>query len=1081
MSAEAYGCVPERALGHGKRVEMGFKTATWNRSFTAIRSDVEQSSEAHRPPASLLLVPLFVLLLSAHSVTYGYSGSQNQMHFPPFNRDLSTSAKVLGGVPRRTLPAPSQQRRTRPSLKNSQRVTSPSSRNIVPSYSSPAIGKTGFRAATQVPAGGGLDYLWAVPAMKGDFNGDGKPDLVTLARDLTSGALPFSVSVVLSNGDGTFKPAVLTPVQSGYCFEFLVGDLNGDRKDDVVILHSADSSHPVSSVDVLISNGDGTFTAGNSYSISLSAIAGGTLADVNGDGKLDLVVVDQAAPSRVITMLGNGDGTFQAPSSSVLGGACENYLNAGNLSIADLNGDGLLDVACMGNGGELEVYLATSTSTYAAPVSYWTVDAHQNGDRMTLGDLNGDGRPDIVVPNGTDENITIYMNNGDGTFQTGFYVPVALAATPGGTVGDVAPYAVAIADVNGDGKADIISSNTRSADVTILLGNGDGTFTTPAVGYAVGGNPNTAAVVGDFDGDGIPDVVVADNEFSFVYLQGNGDGSFQAAHNYYSPIPDQGNNSFGLSIASGDFNGDGIPDFVTSNWEDSSTGITVFLSRPDGTLSPGVNYGSGGGYMSVAVADFDQDGKLDVAAVDMIAGVVRIFSGNGDGTFAMSGQFLTDSTNMVPEAVVAADFNHDGYPDLAVLNYGTFNPTLPSEANISILLNNRAGGFVLAANYPLSGKVSYPSKIVAASLQGNGHADLIVPLEYKPAVAVFSSNGDGTFQGETDIALDGVAGDIAVADLNRDGKPDLALASAIGIDVLLGNGDGTFQTPHLFVTSLQNETWDLPLTNQVSIADVDGDGLPDLVYANSEFGTVGVLFGNGDGTFSVPQESPVGGYPWGLAIADVNKDGAPDVAVAGGNFSGVTVLLNANGSAVAPNYSLSPSTSSVKLTGGASATLQITTAPQNSFTGTISFGCSGLPSQLSCAFTPQAVQLNGNQQVTVGLTISSAVATAGASRNGGSPQPHPWNRLVALGVFGAFGFALLASGKERKKLAAVSMILSVVSVSFMLTSCGGAPRTTLRNTGMSARTYVVQVDATGVDGNTGRSVSRMLSLNVTVQ
>jgi hypothetical protein len=959
----------------------------------------------------------------------------------------------------------------------------------VRAYNSPPLGKTGFIAATQIPAGGGLDYFWRVPAMKGDFNGDGKPDVVTLARDFTSSSWPFSVSVLLSNGDGTFNSAVLTPIQSGYCFEFLVGDVNGDHKDDIIILHTADTSYLLSTMDVLISNGDGTFTSGNSYSLSTNTLAGATLADVNGDGTIDLVVfdqntiswVDQLNVSIVRTLLGNGDGTFQPPTSVPLGGACGIFTKRGYVVLGDLNGDGLLDAACSGWGGQIIVYLATSSNTYAGVAHYSTIDGHQNGDAFTLGDLNGDSRPDIVAANNGDNTITVYMNNGDGTFQSGFYVPAASAATPSGTVADVGPSAVAIADVSGDGKADLISSNDMSADITIHLGNGDGTFTTPAIGYAVGGGPNTRAVVADFDGDAIPDLIVSDNKFSLVYLKGYGDGTFRAAHNYYSPIPDDGGNSYGLSIASGDFNGDGQFDFVTDNYVNPSVGITVYLSRPDGTLSPGVNYGSGGGYMSVTVADFNQDGKLDVAVADILAGLVRIFSGNGDGTFALGGQFATDSSNNLPEAVVTGDFNHDGYFDLAVLNYGSWSQ-IQSNYNVAVLLNNHAGGFTLSANYPLSGRPAYVTEIIAADLKGNGNLDLLVPLTDQPAVATFSGNGDGTFQPETDIVVEDTANDIAVADLNQDGKLDLAVTvspdpGTNGIDVALGNEDGTFQTPQLFPTSLQSQLWDLPLTANVTIADIDGDGKLDFVYTNPEFGTVGVLFGNGDGTFSAPLEWAAGGFAWGIAIADINRDGAPDVVVAGDNFAGVTVLLNANGSAVAPNYSLSPSTSSLDLTGQASANLQLTLSSQQFYSGTVSFACSALPSQMSCAFNPQTVQVNANQQTFTALTISIAAVSTSAATSGRGPNSLLRTLVMTFAVVAVFGIVLGGSGIRRKQTTFMWRMLPLAAL--LLTSCGGGALQPIQNLGGHPRTYVIQVNATGVDSSTGRSVTKSLSLNVT--
>ena len=159
-----------------------------------------------------------------------------------------------------------------------------------------------------------------------------------------------------------------------------------------------------------------------------------------------------------------------------------------NVVIADFNGDGILDIADNDYSTDiLTIYLATSATTYSSGVSYNTSDGVYDSCSIATGDLNGDGKPEIVNANCNDDNLTVYVNNGDGSFQTGVYYNAALS-TNGGDVADVYPEAVTIADVNGDGKADIISVNDDSADVTILLGNGDGTVQVPTIGYAVGGS-----------------------------------------------------------------------------------------------------------------------------------------------------------------------------------------------------------------------------------------------------------------------------------------------------------------------------------------------------------------------------------------------------------------------------------------------------------------------------------------------------------------------------------------------------------------------------------------------------------------
>ena len=154
------------------------------------------------------------------------------------------------------------------------------------------------------------------------------------------------------------------------------------------------------------------------------------------------------------------------------------------------------------------------------------------------------------------------------------------------------PVGVTVADVNGDGHNDVLASCSRSADIKVLLGNGDGTLQLSSVGYVTGGSPLVPPLVADFTGDGKADIIIPDDEFSFVSLPGYGDGSFRSAVKLLLRAMGYGSQRQAVNIASGDFNGDGIPDFVIGNVinNGNDSGVTVFLSNADGTLNPGVNY-----------------------------------------------------------------------------------------------------------------------------------------------------------------------------------------------------------------------------------------------------------------------------------------------------------------------------------------------------------------------------------------------------------------------------------------------------------------------------------------------------------
>jgi hypothetical protein len=668
---------------------------------------------------------------------------------------------------------------------------------------------------------------------------------------------------------------------------------------------------------------------------------------------------------------------------------------------------------------------------------------------------------------------TVYVNNGDGTFATGVYY--AQAANPGTSPSNVYAESATIADVNGDGKADIISSNLYGGDVTILLGNGDGTVTVPHVGYATGGYPYSSALVADFSGDGVPDIMQIDDEYSYAYLQGYGDGTFRAALDYYGPINDSSWPE-AVTIATGDFNGDGIMDFAVGNCCSSSTGITVFLSRGDGSLLPGVNYGSGGEMEFIATADFDGDGHLDLAATDWGSGGVQIFKGNGDGTFTVGSSYSTGGS-FCTGGLVTADFNHDHHIDIAVVN-----EDCDDEGNtVAILLNDGTGAFPTPVNYSVSNLVW---QIAAGDVNGDGYADILLPLWNTSEVAVLLANSDnsGTFQAETDVNL--VNGNatyfgpnyITVGDFNRDGKLDFAVSveggegGQQGIAVALGNGDGTFQTPALYSTTKQNYLnleWPYPTFMQA--ADINGDGVPDLVYTNADYSTVGVLLGNGNGTFGLPTEYPAGGDAYGIAVADINGDGALDVVTANDYSDAVTVLLNANGSAVQPDYSVTADVTTNTVIAGSNALYTLSLSSRNGYSSMVSFTCSGLPAKATCSFSPASVMTAGNTVQTTALTITTTAATTAALL-----QPvHPTfnsgmgSFLASLSAVGLFGLVIAAGTKKRNRQMAVVLGTLLLAMTFLMVGCAGTSKGKSSSvvSGTPAGTYNVTVTSTGTGTN----------------
>ena len=918
-------------------------------------------------------------------------------------------------------------------------------------------------------------------AVLGDFNGDGKMDVAKVTYTVSGDVTTYQISILLGNGDGTFQTAIVTNTPSNADDTIVVGDLNGDGKDDIIQVHplgdncdraqkagaqarvpqgaKPQTSLPCgASIDVLLSNGDGTFATAVNYPVTGASLQGGLLTDVDGDGKLDVLAFDDSTPANVIEMLGAGDGTFAtATSPGTLTTSTPN-----NMIFADFNGDGKIDFAGRTESGQLQVTLASGAGLYAnAPVSLATPDSQYGACNSEAGDLNGDGKPEIVSFNCQQNTITIYVNSGDGTFATGVYYN-------SNSDQDQDLYDGTIADVNGDGNNDIVAANDDAGDVSVFLGHGDGSVTVEPSSYAVGGYSWNAPLIADFNGDGIADVVESDDWYSLVYLQGYGDATFRAAPTYALPNSfDQ--DAWSYSVASGDFNGDGIPDVVVGQVRNNgSTGVVVYLGKGDGTFYPGDSYGYSPSMSFVAVGDFNGDGKLDIAAIDPADDVLQIFLGNGDGTFSIGGTYPTSSSgNPAAQELVVGDFNKDGTLDIAVAN--------ANSGDVGVLLGNGDGSFAAPVSYPITGYAAFD--IAAADLNGDGYLDLAVTAytDGPAVIGVLLSNSEapGTFGTVHFVALNGNPSNIALGDLNKDGKIDMAVTEDNGatfdgqIEIFLNSdGAGTFTAvPTAYTASTFGGVAGRPEPEDIEMFDINGDGNLDLVYVNSEYGTVAVALGNGDGTIAAPTEFPTTEYVEGLALADVNGDGATDVLTGEDEAGGFSVMLNANGTGTSGNYTFGAPTPTATVAAGASATYPLNLAGLNGYSGTITFTCGELPTGATCSFSPASVVATGNMPLSTTLTITTTAAGTASVMPPARPGSQPGSPmlLASLGGMGLFGMLLAGTGKKGRQRRA-GVVLAVMLLLMMVTVVGcdnDSSTKTKTATGTPAGSYTVVVTSTG--------------------
>jgi len=345
--------------------------------------------------------------------------------------------------------------------------------------------------------------------------------------------------------------------------------------------------------------------------------------------------------------------------------------------------------------------------SFASPVSYAVGTNAYDG---ALGDFNGDGKPDLAVANNSTSNISVLLGNGDGTFGTKTDYDVGQPA-----------YGVVITDLNSDGKLDIVAEFSFSFihGVSVLLGNGNGTFQT-RVDYLFGGLAQSKSILAsDFNNDTKPDIVVVNGSGATVLL-GNGDGTLNSPASY-------GSSSFAKSVAVGDFDGDSKIDLAVSSYGFGPNGVvSIMLGKGDGTFFPSVNYATGFSPFSLVKGDFNGDSKLDLATANIQVDTISILLGNGDGTFAAPVNYAAG--DLLYE-LSTGDFNSDGKTDLVSAG----NPS-----GLIILKGNGDGTFQPSVNFLSGGNFA-----AVLDLNGDTKPDIVSAIT-QTSVGVFIIKADPT-------------------------------------------------------------------------------------------------------------------------------------------------------------------------------------------------------------------------------------------------------------------------------------------------------------------------------------------------
>lgn len=346
----------------------------------------------------------------------------------------------------------------------------------------------------------------------GDFNGDGIPDLALSSTNSSTGTA--EVTVLLGMGNGAFKagPTISTPVPTGTPLFMLVGDFNGDGKNDVALLNFSIGNN-TQIIAVLLGNGDGSFTPAATTTVVIPNSGGDYIpgmmvaADFNGDGKLDLAIAgDYVSSGGVTILLGNGDGTF-----TPIGAGLDPSADFGLIATGDFNGDGIPDLIATNyfeDGKSPTIFLGKGDGTFTSAPASFTLDYFPTS--VVTGDLNGDGKLDLAF---SDLNgVEIVLGNGDGTFTETATSPIRVPSEI---------YGLTAGDFNQDGKLDLVAIDSYDARIVLLNGNGDGSFSVTETATTVSQNWLGPYIVSaDFNGDGVPDVgmLTKDSPTASIYL-----------------------------------------------------------------------------------------------------------------------------------------------------------------------------------------------------------------------------------------------------------------------------------------------------------------------------------------------------------------------------------------------------------------------------------------------------------------------------------------------------------------------------------------------------------------------------------
>ncbi len=948
-----------------------------------------------------------------------------------------------------------------------------------------------------------------------DIDGDGSPDLAVsnyasntisvLRSTCTNGTISFAPKIDYTTGTGPYNQAI--------------GDLDGDGKPDLAVVNY--SSNTVSVLRNTSISGTISFATKVDYTTGSSPVIL-AISDLDGDGKPDLALVNNASSSISVfrNLCTSGTISFSAKLDYPTGA------NPRSIAIGDIDGDGKPDIEIANYSSSNSISVLKSNVLPTPKITSFTPTTDHSGDTITIAGSNFNVTPVVqfggtaansvklvsptiisaVIGNGTSGSVSVYIPGGGTASLAGFiYIPVPTITsfTPtSGSTGTVITITgtnfTGATAVSFGGKAatsfTIVSSTSINA-VVATGASGSVSVTTPGgtatlVGYTFmppptitsftptsgaqgtlvtisGTNFNTIAANNIvFFGAAMAKVSSATSTSLIVTVPTNSTfkpisvtnlttglsayatSPFNTTFNGGAVFNDESfaakvDNSSGInpySVYMADIDGDGMTDIIVVSGSKTVSVYRNTSSNDTVLFAPKINFITGTDPSSVSIGDLDGDGKPDIVVTNSSDNTVSVFknsSTSGSVSFANKVDFITGST---PVSVTISDLDGDGWPDLVVANQ--FSNSISVLRNITTKNTINSTSFASKVDYATGNQ---PKCVLTGNLDGNGKLDIAIANWASNTISLFrntSSIGTISFNAKVDYNAGSGSQSISIGDLDGDGKPDLVVANSVDIVVSLFHNTSSSDT----ITF--DPKIDLPAGNSpfgISICDMNGDGKLDLAVVNSMDNNVSIYNNtstSGSISFATKYNYLTGSNPVSISAGDINGDGKPDLVIVNENDNTVSVIRNT--SKIPTLISFAPTSGSAGATITISGT-DFTEATLVSFGGTAATSFNVLsPTSISAVVSTGA---SGNVSVTTpnGMatrsgftfipiaTIASFYPTSGSSGATVTIKGVKFTGTTAI----YFGGTAAASFKVVSDTIITAIVASGASGNVSLTSPGG--------------------------------------------